>query len=41
MPRTLLKVFVGGWWWWVGVESDFSVLLWSKVLAFGFGLGPS
>jgi len=39
MPRTLLKVFGGGgwWWWWVvgggGLESDFSVHLWSKALA--------
>ena len=38
MPRTLLKVF-GGWWvvvvgggWWF--ESEFSVHLWSKALAY-------
>ena len=24
------KFSVGGGWWWVGVESDFSVLLWAK-----------
>ena len=31
MPRTLLKVFGG---WWVVVESDFSVHLLSKALAY-------
>ena len=33
----LEKVLGGGWWWWVvvggGLESDFSVHLWSKALA--------
>ena len=43
-PGTDRKVFgVGGWRWWLVVNSEFSVLLWSKAFhsSLSFGIGPS